>query len=96
MQIKLSQVHGMYMGYRITQNMKSLAKAHGADRLEEACAYALSNKISKVADLRAILDKRLDKLLIQDNPNASAPDVEHENIRGAHYYDRILKTAKES
>lgn len=96
LQIKLSQVHGMYMGYRITQNMKSLAKAHGADRLEEACAYALSNKISKVADLRAILDKRLDKLLIQDNPNASAPDVEHENIRGAHYYDRILKTAKES
>lgn len=71
--------------------MKSLANAHGADRLEEACTYALAHKISKVADLRLILDKRLDKLLSQDPPEAASPEVNHENIRGADYYDRILK-----
>lgn len=30
---------------------------------KEACAYALVNKLSKTADLRTVLDKRLDKLL---------------------------------
>ena len=43
-----------------------------------------------------ILDKRLDKLLSQDTFDVPSPDVKHENIRGAHYYDRILKTEKES
>lgn len=96
LQIKLSHTHGETMGYRMTQIVKSLAKAHGADRLEEACTYALAHKISKVADLRSILDKRLDKLLSQDAPAAASPEMGHENIRGADYYDRILKTKKES
>lgn len=93
---KLSHSHGEAMGYRMTQTVKSLAKAHGPDRLEEACTYALAHKITKVADLRAILDKRLDKLLSQDTPEGASPAANHENIRGAHYYDRILNTEKES
>lgn len=96
LRIKLSHTHGETMGYRMTQTVKSLAKVHGPDRLEEACAYALAHKISKVADLRSVLDKRLDKLLSQDTPEAASPEVNHENIRGAHYYDRILNTEKES
>jgi transposase len=96
LRIKLSHTHGETMGYRMTQSVKSLAKAHGADRLEEVCAYALAHKISNMPDLRAILDKRLDKLLSQDTSDVASPDVEHENIRGADYYDRILNTEKES
>lgn len=96
LRIKVAQVHGMNMGYRITQSMKSLSKAHGPERLEEACAYALANSISGMPELRAILDKRLDKLLSQDSPDVSSPNLKHENIRGAHYYDRILNTETES
>jgi transposase len=96
LQEKLAQARGEFMGYRATQAMKSLAKVHGADRLEEACTYALTHNISKTADLRTVLDKRLDKLLTQDTTEAAPPDVEHENIRGAHYYDRILNTETES
>lgn len=96
LQEKLAQARGEFMGYRATQAMKSLTKVHGADRLEEACTYALTHNISKAADLRTVLDKRLDKLLAQDTPEAAPPNVEHENIRGAHYYDRILKTEEES
>jgi transposase len=96
LEIKLSHTHGETMGYRMTQTMKSLAKAHGTNRLEEACTYALAHKISKVADLRSILDKRLDKLLSQDTPEVASPEVSHQNIRGADYYDRILKTNQES
>ncbi len=96
LQAKLSQVPGQFYGYRATQDMKSLAKIHGAERLEEVCTYALAYKISKTADLRTILDKRLDKLLSRDATIPFPPDVEHENIRGARYYDRILKTEKES
>lgn len=92
---KLSRARGELMGYRATQDMKSLTKVHGPERLEEACSYALVNKISKATDLRTILDKRLDKLLSQDTLDATSPDVGHENIRGAHYYDRILNTDKE-
>lgn len=92
MQIRLAQLPGQFYGYRATQDLKSLAKIHGAERLEEACAYALVNKLSKTADLRTVLDKRLDKLLAQDITEASPPTVAHQNIRGAVYYDRILNT----
>lgn len=96
LQDKLGHARGEFMGYRATQSMKSLAKVHGAERLEEACSYALLHKISKVTDLRTILDKRLDKLLSQDNCETASPNVLHENIRGASYYDRILNTEMDS
>lgn len=96
LQEKLAQARGEFMGYRATQAMKSLAKVHGAERLEEACTYALVHNISKTADLRTVLDKRLDQLLSQDTTEASPPSVYHENIRGADYYNRILNATDES
>lgn len=84
------------MGYRITQSMKSLAKAHGPERLEKACPFALANSVSGMPELRAILHKRSDKLLSQDFPEVSPPDLKYENIHGAHYYDRILNAETES
>ena len=90
MQVRLAQLPSQFYGYRTTQDLKSLAKIHGAERLEEACAYALVNKLSKTADLRTVLDKRLDKLLSQDITETPTPIGAHQNIRGADYYDRIL------
>jgi len=56
----------------------------------------LTHNISKTADLRTVLDKRLDKLLAQDTTEAAPPEVEHKNIRSAHYDDRILNTEEET
>ena len=93
---KLGQVHGLNMAYRLTQSMKSLEKIHGSQRLEEACSYAQANKISKLDDLRAVLDKRLDVLLPHEQFESQAHGALHENIRGANYYDCILKSAKKA
>lgn len=92
---QLSKVGGYFLGYRITQAMKSLEKAHGPLRLEEACAYGLAHKITKTPELRNILDKKLDRLFAGESAHSATPDIEHENIRGAEYYDRLLQTQKE-
>lgn len=92
LQAKLEKVSGVLMGYRATQSMKSLLKAHGQGRLEEVCAYATANGITKGADLRNVLDKRLDRLFAQDPTSSQTPAMDHHNIRGAHYYDNLLST----
>lgn len=95
LRIQISKVAGYYLGYRVTQAMKSLAKAHGVARLEEACTYALAHKITRIPDLRSVLDKRLDRLFAQEVPDSSIADIKHENIRGAQYYERLLTTEKD-
>jgi hypothetical protein len=80
------------MGYRATQSMKSLLKAHGQGRLEEVCTYAAANGITKGADLRNVLDKRLDRLFAQDPAPPQTIVSDHQNIRGARYYDHLLST----
>lgn len=93
---KIDKVRGEIMGYRVTQTMKSLLKAHGAVRLEEACAYAFAHKLTLGTDLRTVLDKRLDRLFAQEPTAATPPSIDHPNIRGAQYYDRLLATDEES
>lgn len=93
---KIDKIKGDVMGYRVTQTMKSLLKAHGATRLEEACAYAHAHKLTLGSDLRTVLDKRLDRLFVQETSVASPSNIDHSNIRGAQYYDRLLATDEES
>lgn len=98
MRLQLGKGNAHLMVYRITQSMKSLAKAHTPSRLEEACTYALANRITDVPSIRNILSKQLDKLF---SPSSSAAEdsaahkVIHENIRGAQYYDHILNSDEE-
>lgn len=92
---KIEKVKGAIMGYRVTQTMQSLLKAHGAVRLEEACTYAFAHNITLGVDLRNVLDKRLDRLFAQESPAASPANIDHPNIRGAQYYDRLLATDEE-
>lgn len=93
---KIEKVRGEIMGYRVTQTMKSLLNAHGAARLEEACAYAAAHNLTLGTDLRNVLDKRLDRLFAQEVKTAAPSSIDHPNIRGAHYYDRLLTTDEES
>lgn len=98
MRLQLRQGNAHLMGYRLAQSMKSLAKAHTPLRLEEACTYALANKITSVPSIRNILSKQLDKLFSPDasvTSDSAAHKVIHENIRGAQYYGRILSSEEE-
>jgi transposase len=98
MQLQLQKGNWHLIGYRTMQSMKSLAKAYGGSRLEDACTYALAHKITSVPDIRNILSKQLDKLFPPDTStasNAAVHEVAHENIRGAQYYDRILNSDEE-
>ncbi|AWF01351.1 TPA: IS21 family transposase [Pseudomonas aeruginosa] len=92
LQAKLEGISNVLMGYRATQTMKSLLKAHGQVRLEEVCAYAAAHGITKSADLRNVLHKRLDRLFAQDPASPQTPASDHQNIRGARYYDNLLST----
>lgn len=98
MRLQLGKGNAHLMGYRITQSMKSLAKAYAPSRLEEACIYALANKITDVPSIRNILAKQLDRLFSSDMPAATEinpHEVIHENIRGALHYDSILNAGEE-
>ncbi|HBO7940370.1 MULTISPECIES: IS21 family transposase [Pseudomonadota] len=92
LQAKLEGVSSVLMGYRATQTMKALLKAHGQVRLEEVCAYAAAHGITKGTDLRNVLDKRLDRLFAQDPIPPQALVSDHQNIRGADYYNNLLST----
>ncbi|WP_168167785.1 IS21 family transposase [Duganella sp. HH101] len=93
MQIKKSR--NFLSGYRTTEGMKWLCKKYGNQRVEEACTYASANKVSSMEALRTILSKNLDTLLPQVSHENSILKIDHENIRGADYYARILNKSKE-
>lgn len=94
--LQLQKVNNYLFGYRTTQAMKKLFNLFGKARLEEACAYAVENKVTRSQGLRNILAGNLDRLLAQDSHHGagtthpSPPSPAHENIRGPEYYDKIL------
>jgi transposase len=71
-------------GYRSALGLLSLAKRHGRERLEAACAMALSLNACRYRTVRDILLNKTD--LAQ--PVASSPwqSPEHEHLRGARAY----------
>lgn len=71
-------------GYRSALGLLSLAKRHGRDRLEVACAMALSLHSCYYRTVRDILANGRDRL----DPSAGADWVspQHEHLRGARSY----------
>ena len=94
LQLQLSKIRGYLLGYRLTQAMKVLLASYGKSRLEEACTYAVENNVTGTPELRNILSKNIDRLLGGELPEAAA-EIAHENIRGADYYDDLLKANEE-
>ena len=73
------------MGYRSCLGVFSLAKRYGEDRLEAACARALTIGSPKRKTVQSILEAGLDRhaeLL----PVAATPLPAHGNVRGPDYY----------
>lgn len=72
-------------GYRSCLGLMRLAKEHGPERLEAACARALAIGAHSYTSVRAILKNGLERLPLPETPISSAP-ILHPNIRGASYY----------
>jgi len=72
-------------GYRACLGLQRLARDRGAERLEAACARAISIQSPTFRSIDSILKAGLDRQpLGQALPSKSMP--EHENVRGPDYY----------
>ncbi|MBE0418478.1 MAG: IS21 family transposase [Coriobacteriia bacterium] len=72
------------LGFRSCLGILRLSKTYGADRLEAACARALSCGARSYRSVKSILDKRLDTLPVPED--VPPPPPTHDNVRGAAYY----------
>jgi len=72
-------------GFRACMGIKRLGETYGTDRLEAACRRALHIQSASYRSVKSILKNELDKKILPDKPVEAAP-IEHENVRGADYY----------
>jgi transposase len=73
-------------GFRACLGIMRLGKEYGAERLEAACARALTLQAVTYKSIESILKKELDKRALPQKP-PQTPPIEHDNIRGAQYYE---------
>ena len=73
------------MGYRSCLGILRLSKSYPAERMEAAARRALRAQAYSYRSLNSILSTQLDRLPAGDEP--VHPAAEHENIRGAGYFD---------
>lgn len=74
-------------GYRACLGLMSLARRHGDDRVQAACARALSVNAVSYTSVKSILEQHLDTLPLPDvQLSLVPPPPVHENLRGARYY----------
>lgn len=71
-------------GFRACLGVMRLAKRYSPQRLENACARAVSIGAYTYRSVESILKKELDRQPLQ--PSAEAGSLVHQNIRGQHYY----------
>jgi len=72
-------------GIRTSLGILRLAKSFGRERLEHACKRALGIQAFTYKSIFSILKKGLDRLPLQEL-SSPTPSMEHENIRGSHYF----------
>ncbi|MGE0803830.1 MAG: IS21 family transposase [Lautropia sp.] len=73
-------------GYRACLGLMRLARACGDDRLEAACARALSLNAPQYASVKSILAAGLDRHGTNLFDDAKAEMPRHDNVRGPGYY----------
>ena len=71
-------------GYRACLGLQRLARRDGAQRLEAACARALSIRSPTYTSIKSILAAGLDRHGVETPAQTSLPL--HDNVRGADYY----------
>jgi transposase len=74
------------MGYRSCLGILRLAKTYPAERMEAAARRALRARAYNFRSMDSILKNQLDRLPLPGDPPV-LPAGEHDNIRGADYFD---------
>ena len=77
-------------GYRSCLGLMRLAKRHGPERLDAACARALAAGARSYKHVDSILKHGLDRLPLDERAAPPPALRAHENIRGAAYYQPSL------
>jgi Transposase and inactivated derivatives len=74
------------MGYRSCLGILRLAKTYPVERMEAAARRCLRVRAYNFQSMDSILKNQLDRLPLPGDP-ADRPAVDHDNIRGAGYFD---------
>lgn len=74
------------MGFRSCLGILRLAKQYSPERLEAAARRALALSACSYQSLKSMLERGLDRLPVELTP-PRRPPVEHDNIRGAEYFE---------
>jgi transposase len=74
------------MGFRSCLGIFRLAKQYSTERMEAAARRGLALNACSYQSLKSILERGLDRLPVEPAPRREPP-VEHDNIRGADYFD---------
>ncbi len=77
-------------GYRSCLGILRLARHYGEQRLEAACARAVTVRARSYRSVESILKNGLDRVPIEspETQREDAPRPAHENIRGREYYEK--------
>jgi len=81
-------------GFRACRGLIRLGETYGADRLEAACARALALQSPLYKTVSQILEQNLDRQPLPP-PQPETPAIEHDNVRGAQYYNNEPPTQGE-
>jgi len=73
-------------GFRACMGVMRLGKRYSTERLEKACARAVSIRSYSYKSVESILKKGLDKVPLQSE-QARVKSITHHNIRGNQYYE---------
>ena len=72
-------------GYRACLGLQRLARQYGAQRLEAACARAMSIRSPSFRSVDSILKSGMDRQPLPDKPTQTSLPL-HDNVRGPDYY----------
>ena len=73
-------------GYRSCLGLLRLGKPYGEDRLDAACARALTGGARSYRHVAAILKHGLDRLSASSEDRGELGVRLHDHLRGSHYY----------
>ena len=71
---------------RLAEGLQRLERCYGAERLEQACAYAQRFGMTSYTSLESILSKGLERRGAREGGASQATPIEHANVRGPAYY----------
>ena len=73
---------------QMCQRLQAIVRQYGIDRVQAACARAITLNLISITSLRSQLERGLDRLpeSADQAANDDTPGPGHDNVRGADYY----------